>query len=201
MISDKHRVLFYHIPRTAGTTVEFLFCGKDWAFINHKTKHPSITDFKNEYKNVWDDYTKFSIVRNPFEWVRSLYSENRCPSLNFEYFCENIKFDTRNTNKGFIFENVKGNTFTEILKNEFDCVLRYEDLISDDFSFLINEFNLNHKKVKLMPYERNHNFAKPKHTEKTYQIVKNKFKEDFEIYYPELINVSYNDVINQNYGI
>lgn len=199
MISNKHKVLFYHIPRTGGSTVEFLFCNMDWSFIDHRTKHPSLSDFKNEYKNVWDEYSKFTIVRNPFEWVRSLYSENRCPSLNFEYFCKNIKFDTRNTNKGFVYENIKGNTFNTIIKNEFDYVLRYEDLSENNFLYITNKFNLEPANIKLMTYKEHHKFPKPKHTQNTFEIVKNKFKEDFEKFYPELLSITFEDVKNQRY--
>jgi hypothetical protein len=51
MICNNNKVLFYHIPRTGGSTIEVMFTGYDWAYIDHETKHPSIEDVKNKNYN------------------------------------------------------------------------------------------------------------------------------------------------------
>ena len=199
MICNNNKVLFYHIPRTGGSTIEVMFTGYDWAYIDHEMKHPSIEDFKSKYQNVWDEYFKFTIVRNPFEWVRSMFSIGRCPSLDFKEYCTNLKFDTNLTPKGFKYEDIRGQTFSEILNIEFDKIFRFEDLVSNNFSELNDIFDLKFSDVHSMRYETDNPIEKPEHTEETYNIIKTNFKEDFEKFYPELIDITYEDVKNNFY--
>ena len=202
MISKNHKVLFYHIPRTGGSTIEALFVNYDYSFIDHKYKHPSLVDFKKKYSKEWDEYFKFTIVRNPYEWVRSLYSEGRCPNGDFTHFCNNLSFDIRDTQNGFIYENISGTTFTEIINNEFDKVYRFEELINTNFNELKTNFNLlNLNDLHLMEFSAQNHMEKPIHTLETFNIIKEKFKTDIETFYPELINITYEDVINKNYKL
>ena len=73
------------MPRTGGTTIHNALGGgrpKDH-FPWHKFKSDP------EYNEVWDSYLKFATVRNPFDWLISLYnhphmtnqyrSESHCP--------------------------------------------------------------------------------------------------------------------------
>ena len=67
-----------HIPRVAGTSIEKWICGQDWWDIEKETKHILASQAKELYKDYWDDYFKFSFVRNPWDRVVSL--------LKFEMF-------------------------------------------------------------------------------------------------------------------
>ena len=201
MISHEHKVLFYHIPRTGGTTIENLFIGKDMAFFNHRMKHPSMEDFMFEYKEWWKDYYKFSVIRNPYEWVRSMYSLEKSDNKDFNYYCENFRFNTKLTNEGFPYENIIGNNFIEFFNNKLDHIFRFEDLVKSDFGELRNKFGINKKVSKKMPYEHHHKHKKPQHTLDTFNIIKEKFKNDIETFYPEIVNISYDDVLNKRYGI
>ena len=197
MISHEHKVIFYHIPRTGGTTLEILFTNIDWAYINHKMKHPSLNELKNSYKKEWDDYDKITIIRNPFEWVRSLYTENRHLGVSFEKYCSDIKFDVR-TNKGFMFENISGRTFDEILQNNF-TIYRFEDLVKDKFNIIRNKYNISQIPSHSMSFHDNNKVKKPIHTKKTVEIIKTLFKKDLELYYPKLLHITYEEVIKQDY--
>lgn len=85
MISHEHKCIFIHIPRTGGTSVENFFVGGDWYHLGPDlnkvttrvvpgagpaTKHLLASQAKRIYSDYWDDYFKFSIVRNP--WSRHL---------------------------------------------------------------------------------------------------------------------------------
>lgn len=198
MISHEHKVIFYHIPRTGGTTLEILFTNKDWAYVNHRMKHPSLSKLKKLYKKEWDDYDKITIIRNPFEWTRSLYSENRHLGVSFEEYCSDIKFDVR-TNKGFIFENINGQTFTEILQNNF-TIYRLEDLVKNNFNTIRSKYNISQNVKNTMSFNHHNNkVKKPTHTKKTVEIIKTLFKKDLELYYPNLLHITYEEVIRQDY--
>jgi len=76
MLSHKHQCIFMHIPGTAGTTVEHCFLGKDQWFINFFEKHCPLSVLEKLPHNLEYDlnkYFKFSIVRHPYERMRSLW--------------------------------------------------------------------------------------------------------------------------------
>ena len=71
MISHKYKCIFIHIPRCAGTSVEGWLHGADWWQHDPKTKHLLASQAREIYAEYWDDYFKFTIVRNPFTRVLS----------------------------------------------------------------------------------------------------------------------------------
>ena len=73
MINHKHRVIFIHLPRTAGTAFEAAIQGRDQAHVPDGVwlKHISQARAEKEYSQYWGDYKKFTIVRNPFDWLVS----------------------------------------------------------------------------------------------------------------------------------
>jgi hypothetical protein len=72
MISHKHKFIFIHIPKTGGTSIESIFkpsaVDKDV-----RLKHNPIST-KIFQKPKFNDYFKFTIVRNPWDLVCSLYN-------------------------------------------------------------------------------------------------------------------------------
>lgn len=49
--------------------------GQDWWDVNTDTKHLSCTQARDEYgRKIWESYTKFSVVRNPFDRLVSMYA-------------------------------------------------------------------------------------------------------------------------------
>ena len=78
MISHELKTIFIHIPRTGGTSIETALVGNNWWKIEPATKHIDWCEAKKFYANYWNDYLKFSVVRNPWDWLVSLYhSHNR----------------------------------------------------------------------------------------------------------------------------
>lgn len=71
MISHKHKCIFIHIPRTAGTSIEKWIHGSNWWDIKPETKHLTASQAKEIYNEFWDDYFKFTFIRNPWDRVIS----------------------------------------------------------------------------------------------------------------------------------
>ena len=75
MISHKHKCIFIHIPSTSGTSIEKVFNEPvDEITDDTSKKHWNASktyEFVGE--TVWNDYFKFTIVRNPWDWVVSHY--------------------------------------------------------------------------------------------------------------------------------
>lgn len=66
-ISDKYRCIFIHIPKAAGTSVK-------QALQLPGQGHPPWVYFASNYPRRWQQYLKFTIVRNPWDRVVSAYS-------------------------------------------------------------------------------------------------------------------------------
>lgn len=111
MISHKHKCIFIHIPKCGGQSVEHLFLQENG--LNWDTRAPLLLcpneDPRRgpprlahltwqEYINcghvsaeLMREYTTFSVVRNPYKRVESLYRFlGYDASIPFEYFVTNI---------------------------------------------------------------------------------------------------------------
>jgi len=68
--SSKYPLIFVHVPKTAGSSVN------DVLEINNKrTGHKTLKEIQNNIDlDIYNKYTKFSIIRNPFDRMVSLYS-------------------------------------------------------------------------------------------------------------------------------
>lgn len=65
MINHRLRCIFVHIQRTGGTSIELALNGHDTWQSAPETKHISASQAKILYKPFWDEYFKFSFVREP----------------------------------------------------------------------------------------------------------------------------------------
>lgn len=98
MISHDHRIIFVHIQKTGGNSVTTLFNmpisepGKHWRAVNLRGRYGPL---------VWDQYWKFSIVRNPWDrlvswWAmidakRSEFDRGNRPNVFQSYILRNAK--------------------------------------------------------------------------------------------------------------
>jgi len=80
MISHEYKCIFIHIPKCAGTSVDCLLSGKSFMQWDEQNKiwlqHATAKQIKEWYcsEEVFNNYFKFTIIRNPFERVVSSYS-------------------------------------------------------------------------------------------------------------------------------
>ena len=71
MIIDEHKAIFVHIPKNAGTSIEEYF-GNGSVRIQ-PSKHADIHEIKRKFKNSYNNYRKFTIIRNPYGKMVSWY--------------------------------------------------------------------------------------------------------------------------------
>jgi len=82
MVCEKSGVIFIHIPKCAGTSIESIFypgtknVAKDiFGTINSKIwfKHDTLQQYENKFPEL-DHYYKFTFVRNPWSHTVSMYN-------------------------------------------------------------------------------------------------------------------------------
>lgn len=86
MISHELKCIFIHIPRTAGSSIEKQLIGKDWWNVDKKTKHLIASQAKKIYSEYWEEYFKFSFVRNPYSRMLSISKFNKFYYDNLKVF-------------------------------------------------------------------------------------------------------------------
>lgn len=84
MIVHEHKLVFIHINRTGGVSIET-------AFEQPVMDHTQPFKIMKELGDKWNEYYKFSIVRNPWDRMVSVYSNRK--KWNNEDSTENIEFE------------------------------------------------------------------------------------------------------------
>lgn len=152
MISHEHRLIFIHIPRTAGTSFEKWILGKDQWQINPAEKHLTAAQAKEVYSKHWKNYWKFTILRKPEDRFISMlkYKDHFGVTVNDngeldisgylrKFSTEQevvIEHDHRFTNLASSFDcgirngypPSQGALYGNIIGNEIDAVFNYESL-------------------------------------------------------------------------
>ena len=141
MICHKYKCILIHIPRCAGSSMEYAIANKNWWSYEPSTKHILASTAKTLYAEYWDDYFKFSFVRNP--WSRML---SMSKFANFygckikhgkldvkDYFTKfkDIEIDPRSESLGEEVDPVKNAVYLNILNEEIDFIGRFENLQQD----------------------------------------------------------------------
>lgn len=117
MISDSHKFIFIDVPKTGSQSIRSVLKkyggkGKHNRFTNEYTKN--ITNGKCEIinQNIYEDYFKFSIFRDPLDRLLSLYTWKRrrgkppyC-QMELNEWVEYIYNEWTNNNKIFLDRNL-----------------------------------------------------------------------------------------------
>ena len=164
MINHKHKCIFIHIQRTAGSfTEEFIDGRPSWMHhpkekvLFETSKHLLASQAKTLYKEYWDEYFKFSIVRNPWERMVSCLKFTKHFGLKVidgkidlsDYkkkygFPNTVEYDQRYHKKTEIPQGVTGDGYSNILNEKLDFIASYDNL-EDDMNFIFNKIKLNKK--------------------------------------------------------
>ena len=165
MISFKHKFIFIHIPRTAGTSIENALSEYSEDYVNGVTIKPnsrlvklardkkvSLDNYKHfpysSYKKILGDEIKdflvFSVMRHPKERIPSLYYYNNITGVSLTNFIGGIENGVRIVPSVSMKLNSINHFFGDV---EEIFLLQYQNL-KEDWITLLNKLNLPYKKLE-----------------------------------------------------
>lgn len=134
MVDHERKLIFVHVARTGGTSIESALVGNNWWKIEPATKHLSARQMRTHYgEEIWSGYKKFSVVRNPWDrvismWVTGWWSST--PGVGgaevragLKQFIEQLKPHPH--------EGYGSLLYADILNEKLDHILRFETLQFD----------------------------------------------------------------------
>ncbi|PXV62283.1 sulfotransferase family protein [Halanaerobium congolense] len=187
---DKHKCIFIHIPKAAGTSVSYALFGDN---IGHrKIKYLKIF---NEEK--FDEYFKFTFVRNPYSRIVSAYNflmQGGMHKIDDNWAKENL-YQFENFDQ-FILA-LKENDIAQKILNWQHFAPQHKYICDYDFNIMVDfigkleninkDFNYIKNKLNINSNLSHKNKSKHKHyseyyTEETKNIVKKLYKKDFDMF-------------------
>jgi len=194
MINHKHKCIFIHIPRTAGTSIELGISGAPNNSHHYKYKHLIASYAKEIYAKYWDDYFKFSFIRNP--WSR-IVSMNKFPNF-YGVKMHNGKIDISGYHKKFnefeldprtncdsieVGSPIPNSVYLNILNEKLDFIGKFENK-EQDYAYVCDQIGLQNTKFPLWDVNRS---SRSKHYTEYYdnetrELVAEKYAKDIEYF-------------------
>lgn len=202
-ISYTYNIIFIHVPKCAGTTIEKILgtCtereyyalrkkAEQW---NNKTpQHLTYLELKNKLTINWSDYYTFSVVRNPYSrfvseynYRKDLFSKTKRPEHDPKTFSEFITNLSMGVNERILAFDGHLETQSSFLKNEANIlessiqIFKFEDLapcwtMLEEKTGVAYSIDLWSRKSNVeIPYQEFY-------TPETKNIIYNFYKEDFD---------------------
>ena len=180
MINHEHKCIFVHIPKTGGTSVEVALQGRGE---QDSIKHKTALQYKSQNSDIWDDYFKFTIVRNPWDlmisWWKWRTQSKKRASLPF------LKFLKENKNMIPGNEHIKsGLTYFDFISDGnnilVDKIYRFENF-QEDFDDVCKEIGIPRQKLPQINKTKRMHYS-DYYDDKTRKLVADKFKKDIEYF-------------------
>ena len=176
MILFDKKIVFAHAPRTSGTSIEHALL--EGRLVKDSMKHLRASQLKKLVGKEWGQYYKFTIVRNPWDRIVSMYHQ--------PYFAEIGALTNKDLD--FFIANYKpapwehGVQCSDYADEEMNLVLRFEsrteglDKFEKETGIKIN--NNIHKRST----NRTESSYRDFYTETTKKAVEQMFRDDIERY-------------------
>ena len=177
-INHKHKFIFIHIPKNAGTSIRnsFQIEGYDKKVVNKPYPHNSCSEIKNYCGDLtWETFYKFAVIRNPYERMVSYYHFHKSPQYRFAALANRYTFSDWLV-KGL--DNNLKKTQSDYLDIKINQIGRVETLQED--------FDLFCDLIRIPSYTLpKYNVSKHEHWETYYsdedkEIVYGIFQDDFD---------------------
>lgn len=181
-INKSHKILFIHIPKCGGTSIEkffqmqsasLFFMEKDIYKIDGVSYAPQhLTPKQLKAYPFWNEYFKFTIVRNPYHRVLSeyLWTKNK-PDLN--------KFNNWLDTYYSVIDKDHKLSQVDYLDNDIDMIIKLEN-INKEFDILLDKINWQGDRTLYKHNSTNSSNHYNLLNDETKSKIYNLYKEDFK---------------------
>jgi hypothetical protein len=186
MLFPKHKLVFVHVPKSAGASIESLF-GFPEDVAATRDRHDSLAQIQRKYPECIE-WTSFLVARNIWHKIVSIYNHVKTAAGpewprdrigTFEDFVRFLCSTEQHYREASICRMAEG-----LEEKNVDVVLRYEYLREDLASFLelqnitdIHVENLPHWRHNMPQYDRDY---KKYYDEETRRLVEERFEDDIQ---------------------
>lgn len=142
-VNHDRKLVFMHIPKTAGTSIKAIVLPQQRG-TTHKISNKLVS------QKIWDNYTTFCVVRNPFDKFISSYFYHTSKEYTGVLFRKNKNLHNLNLDEYFsqVYQKKMKAQINYIThpksKKPIDYILRFENL-EHDFNNFCKENNINAK--------------------------------------------------------
>ena len=172
MIIEESKTIFIHIPKNAGTSIEEHF--GNGSFRVQPNKHADIHEIKRKFKNSYNNYRKFTIIRNPYDKMVSWHSYLK---MNLGEEHEVVEFNEWVKNPLKLWHVDDPISFLNPQYKWIDDtveIIKFENLNKELNEFFAKEIDLP------ITNKSNHDHYLKYYNDESLNIVYNRYKEDFE---------------------
>ena len=171
MINHQYKVIFVHVIKTGGVSIATALGMKRTNY------HKSASQIKKKLgENIWNEYFKFTFVRNPWDKIVSQYHFNRS---KFGFGGSTFKEYVRAWSAG-----QKISTFPQLnlfyIDEKLDFVGRFETL-QEDFNIVCDKVGIPQQQLPHMNKSKHKHYTEY-YDEETRQIVAEKYTEDIKYF-------------------
>jgi chondroitin 4-sulfotransferase 11 len=196
VISNKHKFIFVHIPKCAGTSIEFSLNGSAYVKWDAHNKiwvqHATAEQIKKLYCQNYEDYFSFTFTRNPWDRAISDYFWMK-KDLSIEdsfknYLLLENNFNTPNLRYPHL--NMTGRGDHILAQSDFilnsngdrivDFIGTFENL-QEDFNIVCDKIGIPRKQLPHTNKTKHRNYTEY-YDEETKQIVAQKYAKDIEYF-------------------
>lgn len=194
MICHKHKFIFVHIPKCAGTSIESMY--NVWSdknteekyYVGKHRQHYFLDTILKTHPEC-TDYYKFTFVRNPYSRILSEYTYIKKTMHNGAHFASDQKFDLTfkdfcldltNNMKKYCYPYHETRAIDYFTGTKFNYVGRMENL-QRDFSIICKHIGL---PVRSVPHvnETRHEHYTEYYDDQTREIVAKHYAEDINFF-------------------
>ena len=177
MIIEKHKTIFIHIPKNAGTSISTYFGPvKHTKGEQIASKHDTIKEIKSKFPAKYTNYKKFAIIRNPYDrmvsWYFYLNGKAKVRPIDtpppFQQWIKNPM--------KFFFDPKRFLDPQHTWIDDTVSIVKYENLNKELNKFFGEKIDLS------IVNNSNHEHYLSYYNEESLNIVYNKYKEDFKKY-------------------
>lgn len=204
MISHKHKAIFVHVPKTAGSSIGSFLGEKGFDAV--KPLGGANDDVTGAYLNgaawrikrnlldVWGDYFKFAFVRNPWESLVSCWKNRRSARRydNFSDFIKGYPFNIDSSpfqcSSGHHYTDIRWHTipqFTHISDEAqnvlVDFIGRFENL-QEDFNVVCDKIGIPRQELPHKNKSKNKHYTEYYDDDAAIELVAKKYAKDIEMF-------------------